>query len=161
VSLDGKADAKGDAGGDGDCAPVTNGSGFAGAWVRLKAERRHDPVSTWQGTIHMKRFAVLLVSLFIWPAAPLPAEAGCYICTSGSSCGQYCRYGGRDTGAKRKGCRKAGCKIGGTASCPSGSNIRICSGLGFKLDRRNRHAAIDELLARGRPVEAPQSRAAR
>ncbi|MDH3232540.1 MAG: hypothetical protein OEQ29_03370 [Alphaproteobacteria bacterium] len=105
----------------------------------------------------MKRFYILLAALFVWTSTPLPAEAGCYICTRGSSCGQYCRYGGSDTGAKRKGCRKAGCKIGGTASCPTGSNIRICSGLGFRIDDRKRFAAIDDLLARARPVPAPQS----
>lgn len=105
----------------------------------------------------MKRFYLLLTALLVWTAAPLPAQAGCYICTSGSSCGQYCRYGGSDTGAKRKGCRKAGCKIGGTASCPSGSNIRICSGIGFRIDNRKRFAAIDALLAGSRPAAAPQS----
>jgi hypothetical protein len=109
----------------------------------------------------MKRFTLLLAALIVWTAAPLPAVAGCYICTSGSSCGQYCRYGGRDTGEKRKGCRKAGCKIGGTASCPTASNVRICSGIGFRMDQHRRFAAIDALLARSRPVAAAQSRPAR
>ena len=109
----------------------------------------------------MKRFYLLLAALVVWTTAPLPAEAGCYICTSGSSCGQYCRYGGSDTGAKRKGCRKAGCKIGGTASCPTGSNIRICSGIGFRFDNNKRFAAIDALLARSRPLAAPESYPAR
>ncbi|MEJ2121851.1 MAG: hypothetical protein P8Z76_14325 [Alphaproteobacteria bacterium] len=109
----------------------------------------------------IKRLYVLLAALLVWTAAPLPAEAGCYICTSGSSCGQYCRYGGSDTGAKRKGCRKAGCKIGGTASCPTAANVRICSGIGFRIDNNKRFAAIDALLARGRPVAAPQSSPAR
>ncbi len=76
--------------------------------------------------------AILLFALAILPALPGAARAdGCYICTSGSSCGQYCRYVGGDTYAKRKGCQKAGCKIGGTASCPTAANVRICSGLGF------------------------------
>jgi len=109
----------------------------------------------------MKRLFVLLAALMLWTVAPLPAEAVCYICTSGSSCGQYCRYGDRDTGEKRKGCRKAGCKIGGTASCPTASNVRICSGIGFRFNENKRYAAVDALLAGARPAEALQSRPAR
>ena len=74
----------------------------------------------------------LVLALAAAPAIPASALAdGCYICTSGSSCGNYCRYAGRDSYPKRKACQKAGCKIGGTASCPSAANVRICSGIGF------------------------------
>lgn len=54
---------------------------------------------------------------------------GCYICTSGSSaaCKHYCRYTGSDNWENRKKCEKAGCKIGGTATCPTGANYRICT----------------------------------
>ena len=82
----------------------------------------------------MTRFALALTALFLSTLATAagPAVAdGCYICTRGSSCGQYCRYAGRDGWDKRKKCIAAGCKIGGTASCPSAANVRICSGIGF------------------------------
>jgi len=105
----------------------------------------------------MKRLYLFLAALLVWGAAPLPAEAGCYICTRGSSCGQYCRYGSSDTGDKRKACRKAGCKIGGTASCPSAANVRICSGIGFRIDDKKRFASVDALLLLSRPVVAAQS----
>ncbi len=77
-------------------------------------------------------FGLLALPALIATAGPMPARAdGCYICTRGSACGQYCRYAGRDSWAKRKKCIAAGCKIGGTASCPRAANIRICSGLGL------------------------------
>lgn len=76
--------------------------------------------------------AVALFAIAAVPATLAGARAdGCYICTSGSSCGNYCRYAGRDSWEKRKACRKAGCKIGGTASCPTAANVRICSGIGY------------------------------
>ena len=59
-------------------------------------------------------------------AAPALAD-GYYICTSGSSCGQYCRYSGPDNAENRKKCKKAGCKIGGTRSSEPGANIKVCS----------------------------------
>lgn len=76
--------------------------------------------------------AIFLLSGGLAAVSPSPASAdGCYICTRGSACGQYCRYAGRDGWDKRKKCIAAGCKIGGTASCPTAANIRICSGIGF------------------------------
>ncbi|MCC6748624.1 MAG: hypothetical protein IT371_13265 [Deltaproteobacteria bacterium] len=54
------------------------------------------------------------------------AADGCYICTSGSSCGQYCRHSGPDTQKAREACKARGCKIGGTASCPTAANVKIC-----------------------------------
>jgi hypothetical protein len=86
-----------------------------------------------------------LLALFAIPALPgLAAADGCYICRSGSSCGQYCRYAGRDSFAKRKKCIKAGCKIGGTASCPTAANVRICSGVGSLFDLTPKHAALPQ-----------------
>lgn len=54
---------------------------------------------------------------------------GCYICTSGSAdhCRDYCRYIGSDTFDNRKKCQDKGCKVGGTASCPTASNYKVCS----------------------------------
>ncbi|MFN3603532.1 MAG: hypothetical protein ACK4UJ_02345 [Leptonema sp. (in: bacteria)] len=54
---------------------------------------------------------------------------GCYLCGSGSSsnCKDYCRYTGSDTFENRKKCEKAGCKITGTASCPTAANYKICN----------------------------------
>jgi hypothetical protein len=77
-------------------------------------------------------FGLIALPALIAATAPAPARAdGCYICTRGSACGQYCRYPGRDSWAKRKKCIAAGCKIGGTASCPTAANVRICSGVGL------------------------------
>jgi len=75
----------------------------------------------------------------LMPIAPALAD-GCYICTRGSACGQYCRYSGRDTWDNRKKCRKAGCRIGGTASCPTGVNIKVCTG-SLNKQSRWRYAA--------------------
>jgi hypothetical protein len=80
----------------------------------------------------MKKFqnsvliAVILVSFFF--LKDLSAD-GCYICTSGSAdiCRDYCRYTGSDTFDNRKKCQDKGCKVGGTASCPSASNYKVCS----------------------------------
>ena len=85
---------------------------------------------------------LLLAGLAAALAAPAvsvtPAAAsGCYICTRGSACGSYCRYSGRDTWDNRKKCRQAGCKIGGTASCPTGVNIKVCTG-SWRRDRPSR-----------------------
>ncbi len=52
---------------------------------------------------------------------------GYYICTSGSACGQFCRYSGPDNAENRKKCKKAGCTIGGTRSSEPGANIKVCS----------------------------------
>jgi hypothetical protein len=66
-------------------------------------------------------------------AAPvlLPESAlasGCYICGGGSTeaCKNYCRYSGEDTFAARKDCEKRGCKVSGTASCPTAVNYKVC-----------------------------------
>lgn len=61
--------------------------------------------------------------------APALLADGCYICGSGSTagCRDYCRYGGSDTFDNRKKCEKAGCKVSGTASCPTAVNYKVCS----------------------------------
>ena len=55
------------------------------------------------------------------------ADSGfCYMCASGSSC-NYCRSSsGKDTSDDRKACEKKGCKITGTASCPTAANYKVC-----------------------------------
>lgn len=55
------------------------------------------------------------------------ADSGfCYTCASGSSC-QYCKSAsGKDTSEDRKSCEKKGCKITGTASCPTAANYKVC-----------------------------------
>lgn len=62
-------------------------------------------------------------------AAPSLWAANCYICGAGSSdyCKNYCKYPGPDTQQNRKKCGDAGCKIGGTASCPTAVNTKVCS----------------------------------
>ncbi len=54
------------------------------------------------------------------------AGDGCYICKSSSKDGiQQCKYGSSDTQDKRKQCKKAGCDIGGTASCSTAANVKV------------------------------------
>lgn len=89
--------------------------------------------------------AVVAILVAFAPSQPRAAD-GCYICTSGSACGQYCRYGSSDTQDKRKACRKAGCKIGGTASCPSAANVRICAGVTYLPGTDRTYAGLDRLL---------------
>ncbi len=86
---------------------------------------------------------VAAIFLFGTPAA---LADGYYICTSGSSCGQYCKYSGSDNADNRKKCKKAGCKIGGTRSSTPGSNIKVCSASLATPSRQL--AAADEFLAR-------------
>lgn len=79
----------------------------------------------------MVRFLGLFLGLFLavlFLSGPQVVLAdGYYICKSGSSCGQYCRYRGADNAENRKNCRKAGCLIGGTRSSRPGDNIKVCS----------------------------------
>ena len=55
--------------------------------------------------------------------ASAPAAETCFLCSSDSTGGcaghQQCR-------GTRKDCRKRGCKIGGTASCSTAANVKIC-----------------------------------
>jgi hypothetical protein len=68
-----------------------------------------------------------IFALAILAGWTLPAAAdGCFICNKDSACGQYCRYTGQDNADSRKKCAAAGCKIGGTASGPTGVNIKTC-----------------------------------
>jgi hypothetical protein len=82
----------------------------------------------------MKKLSILFFALLILGALGevnrIYAD-GCYTCGSGSSenCKHYCRYSGSDTFENRKKCEKAGCKITGTASCPTASNYKVCSAL--------------------------------
>jgi hypothetical protein len=71
----------------------------------------------------------------------LPAAAdGCFICNKDSACGQYCRYNGQDNADSRKKCAAAG----GTASCPTGVNIKTCSAEQAPLERLRDLAALAE-----------------
>jgi hypothetical protein len=90
----------------------------------------------------MKRL-ILALALSIFWALPAVAD-GCYICNKDSSCGQYCRYDGKDDGDKRKKCTSAGCKIGGTASCPTGANIKVCRADTAPLERLRELATLVE-----------------
>ncbi|MGE0735962.1 MAG: hypothetical protein AB7G15_09500 [Alphaproteobacteria bacterium] len=70
----------------------------------------------------------LLVIVFAAGGSASARADGCYICTSGSSsyCKNQCAYRGKDTQENRKRCRDAGCKIGGTTSCSTAANIKVC-----------------------------------
>ncbi|PJZ47755.1 hypothetical protein [Leptospira saintgironsiae] len=99
----------------------------------------------------MKKLLIIQLFLLILSAhSKLGLSAdGCYICGSGSSsnCRDYCSYSGSDTSESRKKCEKSGCKIGGTASCPSAVNYKVCSASIFDstLDKKN---ALASLLAK-------------
>ena len=87
----------------------------------------------------------VMAALFLFGAQAALAD-GYYICTSGSSCGQYCKYSGSDNAENRKKCKQAGCKIGGTRSSTPGSNVKVCSAsLGTSSSQ---FAAADEFLTR-------------
>ena len=88
---------------------------------------------------------ILALALSIGWVLPALAD-GCYICTKGSACGQYCRYSGADNGDNRKKCAKADCNIGGTAACPSGVNIKVCHGNLGPLERLYELADLAERL---------------
>lgn len=75
---------------------------------------------------------LLLMGLFIFIGVGGNSKIyadGCYTCGSGSSenCKHYCKYSGSDTFENRKKCEKAGCKISGTASCPTAANYKVCT----------------------------------
>ena len=90
----------------------------------------------------MRRVILVLAISAGWA---LPAAAdGCFICNKDSACGQYCRYDGKDDGDSRKKCTAAGCKIGGTASCPTGVNIKTCRAEWAPLERLRELAALAE-----------------
>ncbi len=88
----------------------------------------------------MKRaLALFSLLLFVVGAIALPSVAsadGCYICGSGSSeaCKHYCRYSGSDTFDNRKKCQARGCKVSGTASCPTAVNYKVCAAPTKKSD---------------------------
>lgn len=78
----------------------------------------------------MRRLALVL-SLAVSSIVVLPslAFAGdtCVTCGSGSTNGcQQCRMPGGDTFPARKECEKKGCKITGTSSCSTASNVKVC-----------------------------------
>ncbi|MGJ4787164.1 hypothetical protein EHQ52_09080 [Leptospira koniambonensis] len=54
---------------------------------------------------------------------------GCYLCSVNSAdvCRDYCRFSGSDSFDTRKRCETKGCKITGTAACPTASNYKVCS----------------------------------
>ncbi len=97
-----------------------------------------------------QRLAVALCSAFVLALSTLAAPSAaladtCFICTSGSSgeCGdaKYCHGGGKDTSDARRKCRDAGCKIGGTGSCPTAANVKVCKVAdGPKLPKTHRFA---------------------
>lgn len=79
----------------------------------------------------MRRFRFVLATLALLGvvASSRAASAdGCYICERGSSaaCRDYCAYSGSDTYQNRHRCEARGCRIGGTARCPSAANLRVC-----------------------------------
>lgn len=87
----------------------------------------------------MKKWLGLL-SVLLLAATPAMAD-NCYMCGSGSSdaCKNYCKYSGSDTSEARKKCQAAGCKISGTASCPTAANYKICVA--------SANTRLDEMLA--------------
>lgn len=70
----------------------------------------------------------LVFSLFILFAFNEALNAGqiCYSCGTGSSCKQCASSSGKDTAKDRKICRDRGCKVSGTTSCSTSSNVKVC-----------------------------------
>ncbi|TGK07422.1 hypothetical protein EHO59_04790 [Leptospira semungkisensis] len=77
----------------------------------------------------MLRFFFLISVLFIFFSIQPVSADGCYLCAEGSSdmCRDYCRFSGSDSFDTRKRCEGKGCKITGTAACPTASNYKVCS----------------------------------
>ncbi len=74
----------------------------------------------------MKKTIVLaIVALFSFAAVSTTYANKCANCSSSSSCNQ-CRLGSKDTSEGRKRCEKMGCKITGTGSCSTASNVKVC-----------------------------------
>ncbi len=73
-------------------------------------------------------FALFSLSLLPIFSVSIARADGCYICGGGSApaCKDYCRYSGSDTFAARKACESRGCKVSGTASCPTAVNYKVC-----------------------------------
>ena len=69
--------------------------------------------------------SILFAALLLVAPTMLSAD-GCYLCASGSACGNQCRYGSSDSSSARKACEKKGCKITGTASCSTAANVKVC-----------------------------------
>ena len=78
------------------------------------------------------RFTYLLIvaAAMLFLGAPVGSAYadGCFLCKPGSSeaCKHYCHYRGEDNWENRQKCQNAGCDIGGTASCPSAANYKVC-----------------------------------
>lgn len=71
--------------------------------------------------------AVMAFSVMSLAGAAQVWADGCYLCGSGSSNGcQQCKYSGSDSFDQRKACEKKGCKVSGTGSCSSASNVKVC-----------------------------------
>lgn len=70
--------------------------------------------------------AVFCITLF---AVYHQTQAGgnlCFMCSSGSSCNYCVSPSGSDSQKDREYCKKKGCKISGTTSCPSAANYKYC-----------------------------------
>ncbi|PKA17382.1 hypothetical protein [Leptospira haakeii] len=73
-------------------------------------------------------FSIMFFFVFLGFTQSLSAD-GCYLCSVNSSdaCRDYCRFSGSDSFDTRKRCETKGCKITGTAACPTASNYKVCS----------------------------------
>ena len=74
------------------------------------------------------RIALVTCAVMSFFAESSARADGCYTCGSGSQpqCRDYCRYAGSDTFGARNQCEKRGCKVSGTASCPTDSTVKVC-----------------------------------
>ncbi len=95
----------------------------------------------------MRRVLTICISVVaIWAmmllVTPTASASLCFICKSGSSngCKQCKSSSGSDTSADRKKCRKIGCKIGGTTSCSSAANVKVCKASSVSLPYAPRSA---------------------
>tara|TARA_Y100001972_G_scaffold129320_1_gene196839 strand:- start:26107 stop:26520 length:414 start_codon:yes stop_codon:yes gene_type:complete len=94
---------------------------------RFPAALRRMFLSTVRSGFPVSLLLGLPLATLLFAGAPLQAD-GCYICKPGSAanCKHYCKYRGEDDWENRKKCEKAGCDIGGTASCPTEGGYQVC-----------------------------------
>lgn len=87
------------------------------------------------GRSHLKRFVTMCAGILFLStgfATSASADNTCFICKSSSSkdkcsSASYCKSeSGKDTSDDRKKCREIGCDIGGTGSCPTAANVKVC-----------------------------------
>ncbi|WP_246032100.1 hypothetical protein [Leptospira fluminis] len=106
--------------------------------------------------MNLRLSITLALFLSVFTSSDLFAD-GCYLCAIGSSdsCRDYCRFSGMDSFDSRKRCENKGCRVTGTASCPTASNSKVCSASIFGGKERSRYEEAPTLLWVGAGAVVP------